>query len=75
MMRTKTTLTRMALIYFQILSWNLKTSFYPLLFLNLLDQLLSPLKMTLFSSHLHILFDPTRLQFHPPKTGFLSQAS
>lgn len=62
-------------MYFQILSWNLKTSFYHLLYLDCPDQLLFLLKMTHSLSHLHILFDATKLRFRPPKTGFISRAS
>jgi len=60
---------------YQILSWNLKTLLYQLLFLERPDPLLFLVKMTRFLLHLHILFDATKLKFHPPKTGSISRAS
>ena len=70
MMMRKMKTTVISPMYSQILSWNLKTSFYqhpnPLLFL---------VKMTRSVSHLHIPFDATKFKFHPPKTGSISQAS
>jgi hypothetical protein len=60
-------------MYFQIQSWNLKTSFYQLL--GRPDPLLFLVKMTRSLSHLHIPFDATKLKFHPPKTGSISRAS
>jgi len=58
-------------MYSQILSWNLKTSFY---------QLLEPpnpllFKMTRSVSLLHIPFDAQKFKFHPAKTGSISRAS
>ena len=76
-MRTMKTTVTVSILnkYSQILSWNLKTSFYQLLFLECPDPLLFPLKMTHSLSHLHIPFDATKLKFHPPKTGSISLAS
>ena len=71
-MRTMKT-TVILTTYSQILSWNLKTSFYPLL--ELPNLLLFLVKVTRSISNLHIPFNNTKFKFHPPKTGSISLAS
>ena len=76
-MRTmKTTvIVSISIMHSQILSWNPKTSFYQLLFLDCQDPLPFLVKTTRSLSHLHNLFDATKLRFHLPKTGSISRAS
>jgi len=70
MMRRTMKTTVISRMYSQILSWNLKTSFY-----RLPNPLPFLVKMTPSVSHLHIPFDSTKFKFHPPKTGSISLAS